>query len=100
MGKKSRLMIMVVVIFLSALAGAASPAGVRAAGVGPVDLAARMLQTSELPPGFQPYKPMTGPGHTARLSGKRSAAFRCPRRRFPVNRTVMVQTPVNHDPRW
>jgi hypothetical protein len=63
MGRKSRLMIMVVVIFLSALAGVASPAraGVRAAGAGPVNLAARMLETSELPPGFQPYQPMTGP---------------------------------------
>lgn len=63
MGKKSRILIVACVILLFAFAGDAAPAGaeIRAAGSGPVDLAARMLETSDLPPGFQPYAPMTGP---------------------------------------
>jgi hypothetical protein len=57
-------MIMVGAIVLLTLVGVAGPAGAAvrvAAGARPVDLAARMLETSDLPPGFQPYEPMTGP---------------------------------------
>src|ERR1700719_1374011 len=62
--KKSRLMIMTGAIALLALTGVAGPAAAAvrvAADGGTVDLAARMLQTSDLPSGFQPYEPMTGP---------------------------------------
>jgi len=58
---KSRLVIMVGAIVLLALAGVAGPAVRAAADGGPVDLAARMLETADLPEGFQPYEPMTGP---------------------------------------
>ena len=62
--KKLRLVMMVGAIVLLALVGIVGPAAadVRAAADAvPVDQAARMLETSDLPPGFQPYQPMTGP---------------------------------------
>ena len=75
---KSRLVIMVAAIVLLALVGVAGPAGtaVRAAAdAGPVDLAARMLETSDLPQGFQPYEPMTGPLNAQRAGQLGGALF-------------------------
>src|SRR5580704_3036431 len=58
-------------IALLALVGVAGPADAAhaAADAGTVDLPARMLATSDLPPGFQPYEPMTGP-LTAQRAGR------------------------------
>jgi hypothetical protein len=78
MGKKSRLMIVVGTTLLLALVGVAGPAGadVRAAAAGgTVDLAARMLETSDLPAGFQPYEPMTGPLNAERAGQLGGALF-------------------------
>lgn len=76
--KKSRLVIMVGAIVLLALVGVVGPAGAdlrAAADAGPVDLAARMLETSDLPPGFQPYQPMTGPLNAQRAGQLGGALF-------------------------
>ena len=76
--KKSRLMILTGAIVLLALVGVAGPAAaaVRAAADGgTVDLAARMLQTSDLPSGFQPYEPMTGPLNAQRAGQLGGAVF-------------------------
>jgi hypothetical protein len=76
--KKSRLVIMVGAIVLLALVCVAGPAGaaVQAAAEGRhVDLPAEMLETSDLPPGFQPYEPMTGPLNAQRAAQLGGALF-------------------------
>ena len=71
-------MIMTGAIVLLALVGVAGPAAAAvwaAADGGTVDLAARMLQTSDLPSGFHPYEPMTGPLNAQRAGQFGGAVF-------------------------
>jgi hypothetical protein len=65
------------VILVFALVGVAGPAsvGVRAADIDPVNLATTMLETSDLPPDFQPYEPMTGPMNAQRAEQLGGAPF-------------------------
>lgn len=82
-GKKSRFAIVIgAAVFLAAVgfAGSAHATVQRQVGgagrVGNVYLAARMLATSDLPAGFQPYEPMTGPldaGRAQQLGGALAA---------------------------
>jgi len=48
-------------------AGAGAAGSLRAAASDSVSLASRMLETADLPPGFRPYAPLTGP-----LDGRRA----------------------------
>jgi hypothetical protein len=82
-GKKSRFLIAIgmaafltVVGFAGSAGAVAQPQDAASDTAGNVELAARMLDTSDLPADFQPYKPMTGPldaGRAERLGGALAA---------------------------
>ena len=57
--------------------GAGTAGSLRAATTDHVSLAARMLDTADLPPGFRPYAPLTGPltGRRAKLLGGVNGRF-------------------------
>jgi hypothetical protein len=61
-------LVLIAALIPVALSTSSTPSGAPGSMTGSVNLAARMLQTSDLPAGFQPYKPLNGP-----LDAKRAA---------------------------